>query len=364
MTPGEGGASGADSKVLLDVKDLTKHFPIRRGILQKVIGHVRAVDGVTFHLDEGETLSLVGESGCGKTTTARCILRAIDPTSGTILYRAGSGEVIDVGSVPKGRMRPLRAEMQMVFQDPFASLNPRMTLLDIVGEPLLVQQVARGRELRGRVRELLEACGLRPEYEDRFPHEFSGGQRQRISLARALALSPQLVIADEPVSSLDVSVQAQILNLMIDLQRRLGLSYLFIAHDLSVVRYVSDRIAVMYLGRIVESGRAEEVFRNPRHPYTEALLSAFPTPDPTAESARIALRGDVPSSARPPPGCHFHTRCPYAEARCSEEVPNLAAVEDGHESACLRVKELVLQGRGVVKPPWARGDQSRGGGTE
>ncbi|HSE94648.1 MAG TPA: oligopeptide/dipeptide ABC transporter ATP-binding protein, partial [Methylomirabilota bacterium] len=278
---------------LLEVRALRKHFPIQKGFLRRVVGHVRAVDDVSFHVMTGETLSLVGESGCGKTTTARCILRALVPTDGQILFRSGDGTVLDVAILPKSRLRPLRRQMQMIFQDPFSSLNPRRTLLDIVAEPLVANRVGTRREQVDRVAELLRLVGLRPEYMRRYPHAFSGGQRQRVGIARALALSPSLVVADEPVSALDVSVQAQILNLMLDLQAQLGLTYLFVAHDLSVVKHVSDRVAVMYVGRIVELAETERLFTRPRHPYTEALLSAVPVPDPRARSQRIVLEGEV-----------------------------------------------------------------------
>src|SRR5512135_679723 len=276
----------ANKPVLLDVKNLRKFFPIRRGVLQKVVGNVRAVDDVSFYINQSETLSLVGESGCGKTTTSRCILRAIDPTAGKILYRTDDGAVVDVAELPESKMQPLRRQMQMIFQDPFSSLNPRMTLLDIVGEPLLVNGMSNRQERQDRVADLLKLVGMRPEYMRRFPHAFSGGQRQRIGIARALALNPSLVVADEPVSALDVSVQAQILNLMLELQEKLGLTYLFVAHDLSVVKHISDRVAVMYVGQIVEMCANEALFASPKHPYTEALLSAVPKPDP-----RLRLSG-------------------------------------------------------------------------
>ncbi len=333
-------------QVLLDVKGLRKFFPIRRGILQKVVGQVRAVDDVTFYINKGETLSVVGESGCGKTTTSRCILRAIDPTAGQIHFRMEDGTVIDVASLPEEKMQPLRRFMQMIFQDPFSSLNPRMTLLDIVGEPLLVNGMKDRQERQERVAELLQLVGLRPEYMRRFPHAFSGGQRQRIGIARALALNPRLVVADEPVSALDVSVQAQILNLMLRLQEQLGLTYLFVAHDLSVVKHISERVAVMYVGRIVEMATTEKIFGAPRHPYTEALLSAVPKPDPRLRAHRIVLEGEVADPANPPPGCYFHPRCRYAKDICRQETPVQETVEPGHYVACHRARELFLRGIG------------------
>ena len=329
---------------LLEVRGLRKFFPIRHGFLKRTAGQVRAVDDVSFHLEKGETLSLVGESGCGKTTTSRCILRAIVPTEGQIWFRTGAGPVVDVATLPRRALRPLRRDMQMIFQDPFSSLNPRKTLLDIVGEPLLVNGVGSRAERIGRVAELLRLVGLRPEYMRRFPHAFSGGQRQRIGIARALALHPSLVVADEPVSALDVSVQAQILNLMLDLQGELGLTYLFVAHDLSVVKHVSDRVAVMYVGRIVELAPTERLFTTPRHPYTEALLSAVPKPDPRLRTRRIVLEGEVADPAHPPPGCPFHPRCPYAAPVCRAETPALASAGPGHLVACHRASELDLRG--------------------
>jgi peptide/nickel transport system ATP-binding protein len=342
------GANVRESEqVLLDVKSLRKYFPIRRGVLQKVVGHVRAVDDVSFYIRQGETLSLVGESGCGKTTTARCILRALDPTAGKVFFRAEDGQVLDVAAMPKRGLQPLRRQMQMIFQDPFSSLNPRMTLLDIVGEPLLVHGEKDAKKRAERVAELLRLVGLRPEYMRRFPHAFSGGQRQRIGIARALALNPRLVVADEPVSALDVSVQAQILNLMLELQEKLGLTYLFVAHDLSVVKHISERVAVMYVGRIVEIAPTQELFYQPRHPYTEALMSAVPKPDPRLRSERIVLQGDVADPANPPPGCYFHPRCRYATAVCKTEPPTLEEITPQHFVACLRAREVTL--RGVVQ---------------
>jgi len=329
---------------LLEVKGLKKYFPIRRGILQREVGQVRAVDDVTFYVEKGETLSLVGESGCGKTTTSRCILRALRATAGQILFRPEDGSVVDVGTLSKAELRPLRRQMQMIFQDPFSSLNPRRTLFDIVAEPLVANRVGSRREQQDRVAELLRLVGLRPEYIRRYPHAFSGGQRQRIGIARALALNPSLIVADEPVSALDVSVQAQILNLMLALQERLGLTYLFVAHDLSVVKHVSDRVAVMYVGRLVEMTDTQRLFSTPRHPYTEALLSAVPVPDPRRRSQRIVLEGEVADPANPPSGCYFHPRCRYAKDACRTETPPLAEIQPGHYVSCHRAKELTLKG--------------------
>ena len=334
---------------LLDVKGLQKFFPIRKGFLKREAGQVRAVDDVSFHVDKGETLSLVGESGCGKTTTARCILRAITPTAGQILFRSEDGPVVDVASLPKSRLRPLRRQMQMIFQDPFSSLNPRRTLFDIVAEPLAANDVGTRQERVNRVAELLRLVGLRPEYMRRYPHAFSGGQRQRIGIARALALNPSLIVADEPVSALDVSVQAQILNLMLALQKQLGLTYLFVAHDLSVVKHVSDRVAVMYVGRIVEMTETQRLFGTPKHPYTEALLSAVPKPDPRLRAQRIVLEGDVADAANPPTGCYFHPRCRYAQDVCRRETPRLEEIAPGHFVSCHRARELTL--RGVAAGP-------------
>ena len=329
---------------LLEVKGLRKFFPIRRGVLQREVGQVRAVDDVNFYVEKGETLSLVGESGCGKTTTARCILRALSPSAGEILFRTGDGTVVDVAAMPKAGMRPLRRQMQMIFQDPYSSLNPRRTLLDIVAEPLVANGIGTRQERLDRVAELLRVVGLRPEYIRRYPHAFSGGQRQRIGIARALALNPSLVVADEPVSALDVSVQAQILNLMLELQSRLGLTYLFVAHDLSVVKHVSDRVAVMYVGRIVEMAATAPLFSRPKHPYTEALLSAVPKPDPRLRSQRIVLEGDVADPANPPPGCYFHPRCSYAGDACRTTTPELLEIEPGHFVSCHRAGEMTLRG--------------------
>ena len=333
---------GADP--LLRVAGLQKLFPIRKGFLKRTVGYVRAVDGVSFHIDEGETLGLVGESGCGKTTTARCILRAIEPTAGEVFMRVGNGAVVEIGKLRRRELRSLRREMQMIFQDPFTSLNPRMTLLDLVGEPLLVHGMKSRREREARVADLLRRVGLRAEYMRRFPHAFSGGERQRIGIARALALHPRLVVADEPVSALDVSVQAQILNLLTDLQSEFRLTYLFVAHDLSVVRHITNRVAVMYVGRIVELAQTEEIFSAPRHPYTSALLAAVPEPDPRALRKRIVLQGEVANPASPPAGCYFHPRCPHAIDVCRTETPAWQEISPGHFVGCHRAQELTLAG--------------------
>ena len=329
---------------LLEVSGLKKLYPIRKGFLRKTVGHVRAVDDVSFQIRAGETLSLVGESGCGKTTTSRCILRAIEPTAGSITFRTKAGNVVDLARLPRRELRPLRREIQMIFQDPFSSLNPRKTLLEIVGEPLFVNGVKDRRERTDRVAEMLSLVGIRPEYLRRYPHAFSGGQRQRIGIARALALNPSLVVADEPVSALDVSVQAQTLNLLVDLQRKLGLTYLFVAHDLSVVKHISDRVAVMYVGQIVELAPADKLFAAPKHPYTEALMSAVPKPDPRLRAHRIVLPGDVADPANPPTGCYFHPRCRYATDVCRQASPKLEEIEPGHFVSCHRARELTLTG--------------------
>jgi peptide/nickel transport system ATP-binding protein len=333
-----------ESGPLLDVRGLRKYFPIRQGLLQKTVGTVRAVDDVSFDVRVGETLALVGESGCGKTTTARCILRAVDPSAGQMLFKTRQGDVVDIARAGRSELRRLRPQIRLIFQDPFSSLNPRMTVLDIVGEPLLLNGVRNRTERVDRVSTLLRRVGLPPEYMRRFPHAFSGGQRQRIGIARALALEPSLVVADEPVSALDVSVQAQILNLLVELQDQLGLTYLFVAHDLSVVKHISDRVAVMYVGKIVEIATRDRLFAQPGHPYTEALLSAVPTPDPRARRQRPILQGEVPNPAAPPSGCYFHPRCPYAIERCRTEAPVLQLIQPGQIVACHRARELQLRG--------------------
>ena len=315
---------------LLSVRGLKKYFPIKGGIFSREVDRVHAVDGVSFDIAEGETLGLVGESGCGKSTTGRCVMRLIEPSEGEIWFQNRNVTVLD-----GEELRAIRRDIQIIFQDPFASLNPRHTVAGIVGEALLIHRLAKTRrDVEDRVVELLETVGLQAGHLRRFPHEFSGGQRQRIGIARALAVKPKLIVCDEPVSALDVSVQAQVINLLEDLQEKFGLTYLFIAHDLSVVEHISNRVAVMYLGRIVEIARARDLYDNPQHPYTEALLSAVPIPDPSLKRTRIKLEGDVPNPINPPTGCHFHTRCPIAEARCSETAPPLKQGADGHWVAC------------------------------
>jgi oligopeptide transport system ATP-binding protein len=314
---------------LLDVKDLKKYFPIRGGIFSRIRGYVQAVDGVSFHLNRGEILGLVGESGCGKTTVGRLALGLLEPTAGEVTF-----EGVNLAGLTKEELRRIRRDMQIIFQDPYSSLNPRMTAGDIIGEPLQIHGVARGREKKDRVAALLETVGMDPRYARKYPHEFSGGQRQRIGVARALALNPKMIVCDEPLSALDVSIQAQVINLLEDLQARFGLTYLFIAHDLSVIKHISDRVAVMYLGKVVETAGTDELYGHPLHPYTEALLSAVPVPDPTLARKQIILKGDVPSPINPPSGCRFRTRCPYTRPVCAEREPPLVELGKGHEAAC------------------------------
>jgi peptide/nickel transport system ATP-binding protein len=350
--PGEDRATSSD---LVEVRDLEVYFPIRSGVLfDRHVADLKAVDGISFEIKRGETLGLVGESGCGKTTTGRAILRLIEPTGGSVLF---DGK--DIGDLSRSDLRRLRGRMQMVFQDPYSSLNPRRNVANIVAEPLRVHGIAAGREAEEKVRELLKVVGLPSDSESRYPHEFSGGQRQRIGLARSLALNPDLIVADEPVSALDVSIQAQMINLLEELQDTFDLTYLFIAHDLAVVRHISDRIAVMYLGKIMEVAPSADLYDRPLHPYTKALLSAVPIPDPRIEATRerILLAGDLPSPVNPPPGCRFHTRCPWAQQeRCPDEVPELRVLADGHLGACHYAEEIEagkITGRTLEYP---RGD--------
>jgi peptide/nickel transport system ATP-binding protein len=340
----------SSNNILLEVKNLKKYFPVRRGVLRRVVADVKAVDDIDMYIREGETLGLVGESGCGKTTAGRAILRLIEPTAGEILFRskklAGPGEQYKemvITSASGALLKSLRRDMQIIFQDPYSSLNPRMTVGAILGEPLLVHGIAKGQEQKERVREVLRAVGMKPDHMRRYPHEFSGGQRQRIAIARALVLGPQLIVADEPVSALDVSIQAQVINLLEDLQGEFGLTYLFIAHDLSVIKHISNRVAVMYLGKIVELVKTEELFSNPKHPYTEALMSAVPAPDPDYHVQEIILTGDVPSPVNPPSGCYFHPRCRYAREICKTEPPVYRELGGEHFVTCHFADSLNLQ---------------------
>ena len=329
---------------LLKVEGLKKYFPVEKGFLRRVVGQVKAVDDVSLEIQAGETLGLVGESGSGKTTVGRCILRALDPTAGTIHFRIDESTTVDMAQISQRDLRDVRRHANMIFQDPFYSLDPRWTILDIVGEPLKLAKLADGVELEKRVSHLMDVVGLEAKHLRRYPHAFSGGQRQRIGVARALATNPRLIVADEPVSALDVSTQAQILNLLNDLQSEFGLSYLFIAHDLSVVEHISDRVAVMYVGKLVEVAPKEQLFFFPKHPYTEALLSAVPTPDPDVEKNRIILPGEIANPADPPAGCYFHPRCQYAQTRCQEEEPALREISPGQWASCHFAEELELVG--------------------
>ena len=350
----------SNGNLLLDVKNLKKYFPVRKGIMRRVVAHVKAVDDVSFFINKGETLGMVGESGCGKTTIGRTLLRLLEPTAGSVILSTEQGPV-DLFKVGGRQLKGLRKELQIIFQDPYSSLNPRMTVGDIIGEPLVIHHIGSGKEREARVSELLEAVGLNPQYAKRYPHEFSGGQRQRIGIARALALDPQLIVCDEPVSALDVSIQAQVINLLQDLQKEFGLTYLFIAHDLSVVRHISNRVAVMYLGKVVEMSETEELFQKPLHPYTEALLSAVPVPNPDYEIERIILEGDVPSPVNPPSGCYFHPRCPYAKDKCKAEAPVFKDYGNAHFAACHFAGELKLRSvrefkdRAALLPPQGNG---------
>ena len=341
-------------QTLLEVDNLTKHFPIRKGVFKTVAGYVRAVDGVSFSVGAGEKVGLVGESGCGKTTTGRCVIRLIEPTSGSIRYRK-DGELVDLMEAEPAELKRLRRELQVIFQDPFSSLDPRMSVRDIIAEPLRIQGMGTHAKNTERVRYLLERVGLADHHMNRYPHEFSGGQRQRIGIARALALNPRFIVCDEPVSALDVSVQAQVLNLLAELQQEFGLSLLFVAHNLSVIEYVSDRVIVMYLGKIAEVATAKQLYTNPRHPYTEALLGSIPEGDPRVKKVRQPLQGTVPDPSNPPAGCRFNTRCPYAKEVCFQEEPQLADVggNGDHQAACHFTTELDLRNYQAFRTPQA-----------
>lgn len=329
---------------LIEVRDLKKHYPIQRGLFKRTVAHVRAVDGVSFSIQPGETVGLVGESGCGKSTTGRCLIRLVEPTSGEILFRDGDRDVLPVAQLDAAQLKLYRRQVQIIFQDPYSSLDPRMSVFDIVSEPLRIHKVSAGSELEDRVVYLLNAVGLQKHHMRRYPHAFSGGQRQRLGIARALALDPKMVVCDEPVSALDVSIQAQVLNLLTNLQQQFGLTYLFISHDLSVVQHISNRVAVMYVGKIVEIAATQELFQHPLHPYTEALISAVPKPDPQARRQRILLEGDVANSANPPSGCYFHPRCRFVQEICKTDEPALREVLPQHFVTCHFAEELTLRG--------------------
>lgn len=336
-----------NNNVILEVKSMKKYFPIKKGFLKRTVGHVKAVDDVSFFINQGETFGLVGESGCGKSTLGKSILRAIEPSEGSIRFSDRNSNKVEVRKLDYKKLRNIRRDMQLIFQDPYSSLNPRMTVLNIIGEPLICNGIAKGGELRRRVGDLMDVVGLNRKHLERYPHAFSGGQRQRVGIARALATDPKFIVCDEAVSALDVSIQAQIINLLQELQEKFNLSYLFISHDLGVIQHISDRVGVMYVGKMVEVSTTEELFSNPKHPYTEALLSAKPVPNPRVKRNRIVLEGEVANPANPPSGCYFHPRCPYAKDICKAESPDFKEVEDGHFVACHFAEELNLKGAAV-----------------